>query len=125
MSRPTLAVLSVSPAEPVHLNVVLRNTLAVSQRTPWPSWQPFSGPCSTSSWVQRNPPPEWTKPVVESKTPPPVKKTWPVGKPEMSRALNPKPVCVLAAADADAPATSASDASAATTTTLTEVAPFV
>src|SRR6476620_10210031 len=84
-----VAVFNVSPAAPVHLNVVLGNSFAVSQRTPCPARHrpgsfglilTLSGPCLTSS-KQVKPPPDLTKPVARSCVPPPLRETRPVGKP--------------------------------------------
>jgi len=46
-----------SVGAPVHLKVVLRARLSVSQRTPWPARQPVSGPCATSSRQLKPPDP--------------------------------------------------------------------
>src|SRR5580765_5486418 len=93
---PVAADFSASLAAPVHLNVVLRSRLAVSQRTPWPTRQPLSGPCATS-WRQLKPPDVWATPVIGSKAPPPESATAPVRKPAISVALKPKPTLPEAA----------------------------
>src|SRR6266566_4893758 len=98
---------------PVHLNIVLASSPAVSQRTPWPARHPASGPWPTSL-VHRKPPADLAKPVPGLYAPPPVRKAAPVGKPLMPAALKPKPVLPPAAHAGDATRTTAAASTAGT-----------